>query len=59
MLSFEQVKELQTLLNRRGFPAGEPDGKLGAGSRGGRQGGADEARPARRQLSDELIDRLL
>lgn len=33
MLSFEQVKELQTLLNRQGFPAGEPDGKLGAGSR--------------------------
>jgi lytic murein transglycosylase len=33
MLPVEQVMELQTLLNKRGYPAGDPDGKLGAGSR--------------------------
>ena len=32
-LSIEQVKELQTLLNRAGFNAGEIDGKLGSGTR--------------------------
>lgn len=32
-LQHNQVMELQALLNRRGFPVGEPDGKLGAGSR--------------------------
>lgn len=32
-LSYEQVKELQTLLARRGFEVGEADGKLGSGTR--------------------------
>ncbi len=32
-LSIEQMKELQTLLNRAGFNAGEIDGKLGSGTR--------------------------
>ena len=33
VLQANQVIELQTLLAKRGFPAGEPDGKLGAGTR--------------------------
>ncbi len=33
VLAATQMIELQTLLTRRGFPAGEPDGKLGAGTR--------------------------
>ncbi|MEQ1717608.1 MAG: lytic murein transglycosylase [Hyphomicrobium sp.] len=32
-LAFDQLKELQTLLTQRGFDVGEPDGKLGAGTR--------------------------
>lgn len=32
-LSYEQIKELQVLLARRGFDVGEADGKLGAGTR--------------------------
>ncbi len=32
-LSFEQVKELQVILTTRGFDVGEPDGKIGAGTR--------------------------
>ncbi|HET6388490.1 lytic murein transglycosylase [Hyphomicrobium sp.] len=32
-LSYEQVKELQSLLKRRGFDVGEIDGKIGAGTR--------------------------
>ncbi len=33
VLPANQMIELQTLLTKRGFPAGEPDGKLGAGTR--------------------------
>ncbi|MGQ0671549.1 MAG: lytic murein transglycosylase [Hyphomicrobium sp.] len=33
MLSAAEVKELQILLNARGWQVGEPDGKLGAGTR--------------------------
>jgi hypothetical protein len=33
--SFQQMKELQQLLARRGFLSGEIDGKLGAGTRAG------------------------
>ncbi len=33
VLQADQVIELQTLLTKRGFSAGEPDGKLGAGTR--------------------------
>lgn len=32
-LSYEQVKELQLMLTKRGFDVGEPDGKIGAGTR--------------------------
>lgn len=32
-LSYEQVKELQGLLKRRGYDVGEIDGKIGAGTR--------------------------
>jgi lytic murein transglycosylase len=32
-LSYEQTKELQTILKGRGFDVGEADGKLGAGTR--------------------------
>lgn len=32
-LSYEQVKELQKLLAARGFDVGQPDGKIGAGTR--------------------------
>jgi lytic murein transglycosylase len=32
-LSYEQTKELQILLQKRGFDVGEPDGKLGSGTR--------------------------
>ena len=32
-LSYEQVKELQVILTKRGFDVGEPDGKIGAGTR--------------------------
>jgi peptidoglycan hydrolase-like protein with peptidoglycan-binding domain len=32
-LSFAQMKELQTLLNKEGYAAGDPDGKLGSGTR--------------------------
>lgn len=34
LLSIEQMKELQQLLQKRGFDIGTPDGKLGAGTRG-------------------------
>ncbi len=32
-LGLEQIKDLQVILQRRGFDVGEPDGKLGAGTR--------------------------
>jgi len=32
-LGYEQIKELQKILMRRGMDVGEPDGKLGAGTR--------------------------
>ncbi len=32
-LGYEQVKELQLMLTKRGFDVGEPDGKIGAGTR--------------------------
>ncbi len=32
-LGLEQIKALQVILQRRGFDVGEPDGKLGAGTR--------------------------
>ena len=58
-LSFEQVKELQTLLNRRGYNAGEPDGKLGAGSRTAVKAAQMKyGLPADSYPSTELIERL-
>lgn len=32
-MSAEEIKELQVLLKRRGYDVGEPDGKIGAGTR--------------------------
>ena len=32
-LGYEQVKELQLMLTKRGFDVGEPDGKIGSGTR--------------------------
>ena len=32
-INYEQTKELQIMLQKRGFDVGEPDGKLGAGTR--------------------------
>ena len=32
-MSYEQIKEVQSLLKRRGFDVGEVDGKLGANTR--------------------------
>jgi lytic murein transglycosylase len=32
-LSYDQTKELQVMLQKRGFDVGEPDGKLGSGTR--------------------------
>ena len=32
-LGYEQTKELQVMLQKKGFDVGEPDGKLGAGTR--------------------------
>lgn len=58
-LSFEQVKELQTLLNSRGFNAGEPDGKLGAGSRAAIKAAQVKlGLPADSYPTVELLDRL-
>ncbi|MEQ1612000.1 MAG: lytic murein transglycosylase [Hyphomicrobiaceae bacterium] len=58
-LTFEQVKELQTLLNKRGYNAGEPDGKLGAGSRTAVKAAQMKyGLPADSYPSTELIERL-
>ena len=47
-----QIRELQTLLARRGHDVGKIDGFLGAEKPRGREGGAGQARPAGGQLSD-------
>ena len=58
-LSGEQVKDLQTLLTRQGFPVGEPDGKLGATSRAAvKQAQLKFGLPADSYPTPELLDRL-
>ena len=47
-LAPEQMKELQVMLAKRGFNVGEPDGKLGAGTRSAVRTDAGEAGAARR-----------
>jgi lytic murein transglycosylase len=54
-----QISELQTLLTRRGFPAGEPDGKLGTGSRSAiRAAQLKFGQPADSYPTQELLERL-
>jgi lytic murein transglycosylase len=58
-LTAEQMKELQTMLNRRGFNAGEPDGRLGAGTRVAVRAAQQRlAMPADGYPSFELLERL-
>lgn len=59
VLQADQIIELQTLLSKRGFPAGEPDGKLGAGSRSAIKSAQIKfGLPADSYPTTELIDRL-
>ena len=59
VLQADQIIELQTLLSKRGFPAGEPDGKLGAGSRSAIKSAQMKfGLPADSYPTTELIDRL-
>ena len=59
VLQGPQVIELQTLLTKRGFPAGEPDGKLGAGTRSAvKSAQLKFGMPADSYPTVELIDRL-
>jgi lytic murein transglycosylase len=58
-LSAEQVKELQVLLNQSGYNAGEPDGKVGTGTRKAvKQAQLKYGLPADSYPSAELIARL-
>ncbi len=59
VLQHNQVMELQSLLNKRGFAAGEPDGKLGAGTRAAIKSAQMKlGLPADSYPTAELIDRL-
>jgi lytic murein transglycosylase len=58
-LSMEQVKELQTLLVRRGYEVGEVDGKMGAATRGSVKAAQMKfGLPADSYPTEELIERL-
>ena len=58
-LSFEDIKELQQLLVRRGYEVGEVDGKLGAASRASVKAAQMKfGLPADSYPTSELIDRL-
>ncbi len=58
-LAPEQIKELQTLLLRAGYPAGEVDGKMGLGTRAAiRQAQVKLGVPADAYPSLDLIERL-
>jgi hypothetical protein len=58
-LSAEQVKELQVLLNQSGYNVGEPDGKVGNGTRKAvKQAQLKFGLPADSYPSAELIARL-
>jgi lytic murein transglycosylase len=55
----DQIKELQTLLNKAGYPGGEPDGRLGLGTRTAiRQAQVKLGLPADSYPTVELIDKL-
>ena len=57
--SFQQMKELQQLLARRGFAVGEIDGKLGAGTRAGVKAAQMKlGLPADSYPTQELVERL-
>jgi len=59
VLSIQQVKELQTLLNKRGIDVGEVDGKVGAQTRAGvKKAQMDTGLPADSYPTAELIARL-
>jgi lytic murein transglycosylase len=58
-LSVEQVKELQGLLNHYGYQVGEPDGKLGMGTRSAvKQAQLKLGLPADSYPTPDLIERL-
>jgi lytic murein transglycosylase len=58
-LSTEQVKELQALLNQHGYEAGEPDGKIGNGTRAAiKKAQLKYGLPADAYPSPELLARL-
>ena len=58
-ISTEQVKELQNLLNKQGYNVGEPDGKVGSGTRAAvKQAQLKFGLPADSYPSAELIARL-
>ncbi len=58
-VSFEQVRELQTLLLRAGYKIGEADGKLGLNTRGAiKQAQLKYGLPADSYPSVELIERM-
>ena len=57
--SFQQMKELQQLLVRRGFAVGEVDGKLGAATRAGVKAAQLKlGLPADSYPTQELVERL-
>jgi lytic murein transglycosylase len=57
--SFQQMKELQQLLARRGYSAGEADGKLGAATRAGVKAAQMKlGLPADSYPTQELVERL-
>jgi lytic murein transglycosylase len=59
VLNATQVAEIQTLLNKRGYPAGEADGKLGTGSRSAiRAAQVKFGQPADSYPTIELLERL-
>jgi Transglycosylase SLT domain/Putative peptidoglycan binding domain len=59
VLNATQVAEIQTLLNKRGFQAGEADGKLGTGSRSAiRAAQVKFGQPADSYPTVELLERL-
>ena len=59
VLQANQVIELQTLLAKSGYPVGEPDGKLGAGTRAAIKAAQIKlGLPADSYPTIELIDRL-
>jgi lytic murein transglycosylase len=58
-LSMDQIKDLQTLLVRRGYEVGEVDGKMGAATRGSVKAAQMKyGLPADSYPTEELIERL-